>query len=144
MEWSGGQHSRRGSGSGNRELGELKQCLVVPWHMAHRRLENFPGRVLQKWWSLKRAGIQLRKQVGEVGREPANVEEGVAKDVTFLKAWEGKSNSRSAEQSRDECARACRHRGWRWYSDTRTLKNGCRGFCLFVFRYQVQDDFVVK
>lgn len=54
--------------------------------MAHRRLENFPGSVLQKRWSPKRAGIQLRKQVGEVGREPANVEEGVAKDVTFLKA----------------------------------------------------------
>lgn len=31
--------------------------------------------------ALERAGIQLRKQMGQVSREPAKVEKGVAKDV---------------------------------------------------------------
>lgn len=35
---------------------------------------------------MERAGIQSRKQVGEFDREPKNVEKGVAKEVTFLKA----------------------------------------------------------
>ena len=75
--------------------------------MAHRRLKNFLWRELQeKYGSLERAGIQLRKQVGEFSKEPANEGKGVAKDVTFR----GTTGARAVNSS-NECARSWMHRG---------------------------------
>ena len=81
--------------------------------------------------------MQLRKQVGESGREPGNAEKGVAKDMTFPKVGGSETSKREhGAVSRGVC---------KWlYAQRRGDTQECMVVGRLFFHYQIQDDFVVK